>query len=117
MAPNGNTRKLRRGGGWFTRNSRGTNSNIEKMADAAKSKITPTEAKKDVDDAAREAAYKRWDWQRIRKAREKLVVMINNAGNELKEMKKKQERILNEEFVKAAENWAKRTAKKPSWFS
>ena len=90
--------------------------NVEKMADAAKSKLNPPEAKKDVQEMAQSAAYRRWDYQRITKSREKLIVMIRNAGEDLKEMKKNQERIVNEEFVKAADDWIRRTTRKKGWF-
>ena len=61
-------------------------------------------------------AYRRWDYQRIIKREDQINATIKHAKDDLKDIEKKKERIINEEFIKQATAWDKQMTRKRGWF-
>jgi hypothetical protein len=110
----GKTRKLRKGGGWFSR-SKSAN-NIKTAASNALSEIKQTNAKTTVKNKARAAATRRWDYQRLEKKKDDLIIQRRHAEEDIKEIEDKQELMIKEELKKEAEKWLKLSQKRSGWF-
>ena len=115
----GQSRKTRRarGGGWFTRNSKASNANVKRAANAAKSKIKETNAKAAVQRKAETAAANRSDYRSLDAKKDKLIIERRKAAATIEEIEKDQKRMVNEELVKEADKWVKSLERKPGWFS
>jgi hypothetical protein len=111
----GKTRKLRKGGGWFSKNSRML-SNVRRNASNALSEIKQSNAKASVKDKAKTAATRRWDYQRLEKKKDDLIIERRHAEEDIKDIDKKQELIVQEELKKEAEKWVKLSQKPRGWF-
>lgn len=116
MAQKRGTRKVRRGGGWFTRNSKASNGNVKRAANLAKSKIKESNARDAVMRKAEFSAGQRSDYKALQRKNDELILQRKKAMTEQEEIKEKQKRIINEEIVKQAEQWEKAASKK-GWFS
>ena len=102
-----------------TRRIRGgelSNANVERQMRAEKEKIKPPEAKPQVLAKAKARAYKRWDYGALSKKEDKLILSIKQAGDELKEIAGKKDRIVNEEFIKEAADWERQSTRKRGWW-
>lgn len=117
MAQKRGTRKARRGGGWFTRNSKASNGDVKRAANAAKAKIKETNARDAVLRKAEFAAGQRSDYRALVDKNDKLILERKKALTEQEEIKEKQKRIINEEIVKQADEWERVASKKKGWFS
>lgn len=115
MGPSRKTRKAR-GGGWFTRNSKASNANVKRAANAAKSKIKETNAKAAVQRKAETAAANRRDYKALDTKKDKLIIERRKAAATIEDIEKEQKRMVNEELVKEAEKWAQSAERKPGWF-
>ena len=116
MAQKRGTRKLRKGGGWFTRNSKASNGDVKRAAELVKSKIKEANARESIIKKAGFSAGQRSDYRALMKKNDELILQRKKAMTEQEEIKEKQKRIINEEIVKQADQW-ERAASKKGWFS
>ena len=106
MAQKGKTRKARKGGGWFTRNSKSFN-NVKNNAASALKNIKKLNEKASVQGKAKTAATRRWDYQGLEKKKDKLLIQRRRTEEDLEDIDKKQKHMINEELIKQAQQWAK----------
>lgn len=116
MAQKRGTRKLRKGGGWFTRNSKASNGNVKRAAEQVKSKIKEANARESIVKKAELSAGQRSDFRALVRKNDQLIIERKKAMTEQEEIKEKQKRIINEEIIKQAEQWEKASSRK-GWFS
>jgi len=111
------TRKLRKGGGWFSRAQTKSNTNTIRNAQNALGKIKETNARTTVKNKAKTSAANRRDFKTLEDKKDKLIIKRRNDQIEIDEIEKKQKLIVYEEEKKEAEKWIARMEKKPGWFS
>ena len=128
MAPNRKTRKVRRGGGWFSKsrnvNLKGSAANVQTAATKAMSSVDG-EAKDGVKAKAQTAASQRADYKKINEKIEQLITERRNALEELEKLEKEKKNLLNQEIRKEANLWVEaeekrqkqKEAKGKGWFS
>jgi hypothetical protein len=86
------------------------------MMETERAKIKPAEAKVRVEEEAKKRAFRRWDYARTSKNRDKLILTIKQSRDELAELVKRAKRIEDEEFIKAAQEWKKTSERKKGYF-
>jgi len=117
MAQSRRTRKLRRGGGWFSSEAKKSNANIKRASNDAIGKIKESNAKATVRKKAETAAANRRDYKTLDAKKDKLILERRKAAASIEDIEKEQKRMVNEELKKEAEKWLQQADKKPGWFS
>ncbi len=126
MAPNRKTRKVRRGGGWFSKsrnvNLKGSAANVQTAASKAMQSVDG-EAKDSVKAKAQAAVSQRADYKKLDDKIEKLITERRNALEELEKLEKEKKNLLNQEIRKEANLWVeneerrKKEKQRKGWFS
>jgi hypothetical protein len=117
MSQSRRTRKLRRGGGWFSSEPKKSNANIKRASNDAIGKIKESNAKATVRRKAETAAANRRDYKALDAKKDKLILERRKAAATIEDIEKDQKRMVNEELKKEAEKWLQQLDKKPGWFS
>lgn len=117
MAKSRRTRKLRKGGGWFSSEAKKSNSNVKRASNNAIGKIKESNARATVKRKAETAAANRRDYKALDAKKDKLILERRKAAAAIEDIDRDQKRMVNEELKKEAEKWLIRVDKKPGWFS
>jgi hypothetical protein len=111
------TRRLRRGGGWFSGEGKKSNANVKRASNNAIGKIKESNAKATVRRKAETAAANRRDYKSLDAKKDKLIIDRRKAAATIEEIEAQQKRMVNEELKKQADKWIENAERKPGWFS
>jgi hypothetical protein len=103
-----NTRKLR--GGVVQ-----SNANIERAARSMRDRIRSSQTRSQLVQKAQAATYRRYDYGRLTAAKDRLLLTIKRSEDELLRLDKQEQRMINEEFIKAATQWEKQSGYVAPW--
>lgn len=117
MAQSRKTRKLRKGGGWFSKEAQKSNANVKRASNNALGKIKESNAKATVKRKAETAAANRRDYKALDAKKDKLILERRKAAATIEDIDREQKRMVNEELKKEAEKWVQQLDRKPGWFS